>query len=90
MNFYFLKKNSNSLYLEFFNTTEINIKDFKSNYIVSSPPIHSVLSNTNISVNMLNEYGLLTYSLNNRINLDDEFSINVDNYRQNFFYEVYL
>ena len=76
-------------YLEFFNVS-FDISNFVSKYIVqtSIPTLED--TSQQIPVNILNDYGLLTYSLTNKINLEDEFSINVDNYRQNLFYDIYL
>jgi len=84
-------------YIEDFSSKSRDISDFlpdfKKNYLLiprSKGEFLKGFKELNLSrLNRLNDFGLITYSLLNKINIEDEFNLNVDNYRQKFFEETY-
>jgi len=69
------------------------LKSFEKNYLNTTPLRKEFLKDfneLNISkLNRLNDYGLMTFSLLNKIIIEDEFNLNVENYRQRFFEQIY-
>jgi len=88
----FNKKTILSFYFEYFHENEnknkkFNIDFFKETYLKKNHFFHDL--DERFKLNKLNNFGLMTYNFLNISNIEDEFGLNVDRYRQEIFIKKY-